>query len=361
MTIITDRSTSYAQTSDISERVTRFAACMKKTTDPVTLRTAHLSNEQSLSNLCGKCQNPVSYDVVSVRCGFCGLNVHADCNETLTNKSLKMINDDRHPSICYQCLNCRTAHSDSNFKRTHLLASEEGNSTERRLFHLEEQLKQTMELVQDLISQGSHVPADVESEQSTSLLMGNYTDKNLQWSEKKTDLESKKQKNLKPKPNIPANTNSRPSPRKAILSVICTNVPEATDTLLANKHEHDMNQWLHLCSRMSLRAIRPVSLIRLSRKPNSLHQDKPRLLKVSVQNEKELEDILLSAYLLRDGEKNSSRVFVGIPWSKRKSSSQKGKQHPTGKHEGRSLVILNGPESESHLDTQCRNKHDFQQ
>ena len=112
---------------------------------------------------------------------------------------------------------------------------------------------------------------------------------------------------------------------------------------------------------MNLTAIKPVSITRLSRKPDSIHQDKPRLLKVVVKEEKELEDIILSAYLLRDGHEGSSRVFVDVPWSERANSPFKGGQRSIDKHDKRCLLILNVPETASDTDPQCRAMHDKQQ
>lgn len=340
------------------ERVTRSAARTKNMPDDaVNANETHSTLDHC--DLCSKCQKSVSRDIVSVRCEFCGHCVHAECDETLTVQSLKMVNDDRHPSICYQCPNCRTSHLVGRFKSANSAENDKSFGMEIRMSHLEEQLKQITAVLQHLLDQNKCLPTATQKANPNNLTAASRTRSPVKLLEAKKDIEIVTRKNSKSKSNIPVISKNKVASSKAALSVICTNVPEATDTLLANRHEHDMSQWDKLCSRMSLKPIKPVSLTRLSRKPGSVHNDKPRLLKVAVQNEKELEDILLSAYLLRDCEKTDNRIFADVPWKEREKSAHKGKHREIEK--GKSLLILNIPEPASDSDMQCQNKHDYHQ
>ncbi|KAF8570458.1 hypothetical protein P879_00239 [Paragonimus westermani] len=141
------------------------------------------------------------------------------------------------------------------------------------------------------------------------------------------------------------------------LSVICTNIKEPTESLLQNGHKYDMEEWLKLCKRMQLKTVEPVSLTRVSRSPNSLHKDEPRLLKVTVRTEKDLECILLSAFLLQNGSENSERIFADVPWWER--SRKLGIQANINGAEGRSLIILGVLETDETSDKKMRNKHSF--
>jgi hypothetical protein len=241
------------------------------------------------------------------------------------------------------------------------LASCEGNSrTDERLSQVEGQLKEIALIVKGLIDPENPLPTVAQPETLPKPKVASY----IQRPAKSSPMvvhNNDKRKDPKPKPNRTTVAKIQPVPPKTVLSVICTNVPEATDTLLANKQEHDMKHWFQLCSRMGLRAIKPVSLIRLSRKPNSPHDDKPRLIKVVVQSEKELEDILLSAYLLRDDNQSSSRVFADVPWLERTKPSLPGQQQNVQKHDGRSVIILNVPEPTPDSDKNAKTSHDLNQ
>ena len=291
-----------------------------------------------------------------MRCGFCGFYVHTHCDDTLTVKSTKMVNDERHPSICYQCSSCRAVHSGL----TVPMKTEQSVDTESRLCLLEQGLKKLTSMVQGLNEEKHSSITEISPPQ----IAEPHTECVAEIVAAKVHRTKVSRSNItlrNPKHELLEKTNRTVVLSKASLSVICTNVPEATETLLANRYEHDQNQWLQLCSRMCLRAITPISLIRLSRKRDSPNFDKPRLLKVVVQNEKDLEDILLSSYLIREDKTTNSRIFADVPWSERKTSSLTEAGHHKDKGDGRSLLILNVPESVSSHDANCSAKHDYQQ
>lgn len=328
------RSSSPTHQADMCGRVTRSAVHTRKTANQcATVPTVDQCD-------CVMCGNPVSPDMPSVQCTFCGLHVHAQCDSTLTVKSVKMVNDERHPSICYKCTACRPTQIANNCGIRHSNTGGNGPiEMEQRMTQLEEQIRQIRELVQPVANERVQIRADAKSPTLPKLT---------------------------PKPNTPVLT-ARPKPDELRdkrtfstgLSVICTNVMEANDTLLHNKQKHDKEQWLKLCSKMQLKAIDPLSLTRLSRPPDSQHKDKPRLLKVTLRAEKDLEDVLLSAFLLQNETENKERVFADVPWWER--SRKPGKTDNINRAEDRSLIILGVPDTDETSDKKIQNKHDFLQ
>ena len=75
--------------------------------------------------------------------------------------------------------------------------------------------------------------------------------------------------------------------------------------------------WITLPAHKLGISVNPNNLIRLSRKPNSLNHGNPRLIRVLLRSTEELETVLLSAHLLRDGE-NKIRIYPDVPWYERR-------------------------------------------
>lgn len=320
-------------------------------------------------DLCAICQAGVSPDVSSVKCTFCGFRLHVKCDSSLTVQSVKMVNDEKHPAICYQCATCRKPKLAVGWENTNETTGDTGTiQMDSRLSKIEGQIQQLLELIQPLTNQPTREVAvarppklpkfNTQSDVCTPTPTNGVKADTLR---KKRKMPSGVSVDLGLSSSSSTGSKSKVAPSNSYLSVICTNVPESADTLLASRHEHDTNHWFNLCSQMNLKAIKPVSLTRLSRKPDSLQQNKPRLLKVVVAEEKELEDIILSAYLLRDGQHGSSRVFVDVPWSERAKSPLKGGHCPVDIDDGRCLLILNVPEAASDIDRQSRTVHDHKQ
>jgi hypothetical protein len=120
-----------------------------------------------------------------------------------------------------------------------------------------------------------------------------------------------------------------------------------------------MNEWKKLCELMGLTTVTPLSLVRLSRSPKSPHQDKPRLLKVIVSSEKDLENILLSAHTLRDGREDSCRVFADVPWTERYKN--RSKSATSDNANAKSLILLGVPEATDTSMGESLSHHDAQQ
>lgn len=126
------------------------------------------------------------------------------------------------------------------------------------------------------------------------------------------------------------------------LTIICTNVAEPKSISLKARHEEELKNWQTVCQSMGLN-IHPSSLTRLSRPRSSPHAGEPRLLRVTLKNMKDVEDILLSSHLLRN-ESTAVRIFPDIPWSER----QKIRKDPiTAKTvHGKKMLMIHGiPES----------------
>ena len=142
------------------------------------------------------------------------------------------------------------------------------------------------------------------------------------------------------------------------LTVICTNIPESSETLLRNQRQHDADEWLKLCNNMSLPPISPLSLIRLRRHPSSPHNGKPRMLQVMLSKEEELEEVLLSAHLLKNNGNGLSRVFADVPfWERAARKNQREK----ATNDDRSVILLGVPEAKEDPEPAKDSNHDVQQ
>ena len=102
--------------------------------------------------------------------------------------------------------------------------------------------------------------------------------------------------------------------RQTPLELICTNIAEPTATTLKMRQLEELSQWQHLCQLMALQ-VTPESIVRMTRHPSTPHTDQPRLLKVTLRSEKDLEDVLLSSYVLVNACK--SRIYQNRTWSER--------------------------------------------
>ncbi|KAF8566167.1 hypothetical protein P879_09172 [Paragonimus westermani] len=277
----------------------------------------------------------------------------AACRQTA---SIEWLNSDRHPAVCYHCAKCRSADSGSSRSRL-----------EDRMGFLEARLSKLQEQVHPLIHDLAIKPSCATNAEITTNLqhymMNSQSDNNPPKSQEH------KAKSVYGSPTE-ATQNRHKHVRESLankfvtksqyeLSVICTKIKEPSESLLQNRHNYDMEEWLKLCRRMQLKPVEPVSPTRLGRSPNSLHKDKPRLLKVTVRTETYLERILLSAFLLQNGSENSERIFADVPWWGR--SRKPGIQASINGAEGRSLIILGVPETDETSDEKMRNKHDFLQ
>ncbi|CAI2739101.1 unnamed protein product, partial [Dicrocoelium dendriticum] len=119
--------------------------------------------------------------------------------------------------------------------------------------------------------------------------------------------------------------------------------------------------WSSICTALNLPETKPISLTRLTRHTSSPSAGKPRLLRVDLQPGPAMEDVLLSAHLLRN---NASlgiyqiRIFPDIPWTKRAAR----RQQLTPPTQPCSIIVHGVPELHA-LDAtlQQRQQHDCNQ
>ena len=129
---------------------------------------------------------------------------------------------------------------------------------------------------------------------------------------------------------------------KEDLTVICTKVPESKSLSLKERHQDELTQWTEVCRNLGLN-ITPKSLTRLPRHPTSPHSDEPRLLRVTLKSQNDMEDVLLSAHLLRESGSNV-RIFPDVPWHERRKR-QSNPQSARADEMKKAVFIYGVPES----------------
>ena len=318
--------------------------------------------------------------------------MHSDCDGSLTQTSVDLLTSDSHPGVCYQCTHCRSTETENR-----------GNQLEERLTTLEAQLnklqQQVHPVIRNLVGEtdcGTHPVQQMHTNMSQTALRsaknspkimqdraemvpksfaeavrnGRTADNSVYTSVFLDATEAPRSQHteiLLPKRNTvnQLNINSQAHVIKPVakhsppLAVICTNIYESNDTLLLNRQTHDTSEWLKLCKLIGLDPIQPKLLSRISRHPDSPHSGKPRLLKISLNSEKELEDVLLSAYILNKEGHTTSRIYADVPWWERRNAKTKEKAKEAIQE--RSVVLLGIPDV---TNVSCLNQsrsHDIQQ
>ena len=137
---------------------------------------------------------------------------------------------------------------------------------------------------------------------------------------------------------IPPKTKSS----KEDLTIICTHVPESQHLSLKDRHQDELKHWTDVCRNMNLTIV-PKSLTRLPRPPSSPHSGEPRLLRVTLQSQNDIEEVLLSAHLLKESGSNV-RIFPDIPWHERRKRQTDPQSAKT--EEMKKAIFIHGiPES----------------
>ena len=282
------------------------------------------------NNICHTCQRNFTARSRRATCSVCSIHVHASCDPLLTDGVLKAMTVDPLSRIRYICNDClpyletlRRMHRADDDSSTCAMdnsvlsfrsvpstkledepvdlinapisdSKHEHESVTKRLDVIEEKL--------ELISQGliSRLHQAQPTSQSPKLPIS-YSDAVV----KGTSRVSTKNetKNLK-------------ASLMESFTLICTNIPESESPSLRERQEADRKSWSELCSVLEL-DVHPVQLTRLSRPPTSPHAGEPRLLRVLMKNESDVETVLLSAFKLRLA-KSIIRIYPDIPWKERK-------------------------------------------
>lgn len=141
------------------------------------------------------------------------------------------------------------------------------------------------------------------------------------------------------------------------MTVICSNVPEPTSESLKGRQLEEQTRWTEICHALGLNIV-PTGLTRLSRNRSSPHVDKPRLLRVTFGNTRDLEDVLLASHVLVKSSLNT-RIFPDRPWEERqqrKSDPSASRNNEAGK-----VVLIYGVPELRHDDKCERHKHDVEE
>lgn len=405
-----------APPSDVCERVTRLSVRTKTTkstpqsvtptsidptTDPTlghcdmcenplavmdTSSGVPMTKEQiAPRGLCGICQKRVSSRAKTVKCQTCSTPVHTKCDSTLPPEAVLLINNDNYPGVCYVCSRCLVkCASDSEVSQPSVSPPEK--TLEDRMASLELQFMQLQKLMKPATNRElkhsmvsgvgrlpptSRPPAHTTQERSPIICSVKISESAAPL-QKRSMAQSNDNKRPVPKAGNKSsvkqtqsgstktlNTHSKSTrmPKAThTFSVICSNIQESKESLFEHKKQHDLHEWFKLCANMNIAHVIPLSLIRLSRLPSSPHRDKPRLLRVTLPSEKDMENVLLHAYLLNNLPDSEFRISADIPWWERKPVS-------TGldRTNSRTLVLLGVPESAGSPSPHERLEHDYKQ
>ena len=144
----------------------------------------------------------------------------------------------------------------------------------------------------------------------------------------------------------PLEVNNRKTPttsgyQRETKTIICTKFPEPTGTSIAARREEELHHWNNLCKLMGT-SVNPISLTRLSRKPESAHAGEPRLLRVTLRTMSDVETILLASHILKDDV--DTRIHPDIPWSTRSSRKNLDPQQARADKNARTILIHGVPE-----------------
>jgi hypothetical protein len=122
--------------------------------------------------------------------------------------------------------------------------------------------------------------------------------------------------------------------------------------MLHERETEDIDQWKSLCHKLHLNDLKIPHLQRLSRGPNSIHLDKPRLLKVTFHSVDEVQRLLLATPTNGNASLGDVRIRADLTRAermKRKEAFTSNQPNDSIRH--RSLIIHGIPESVSETST----------
>ena len=339
------------------------------------------------------CLKVVSPRMRYVKCYVCSDKIHVKCDKNVTSEAAVIINSETFPGVCYICDHCR-----SRAQTDMIVADTSESKIELRMASLELGFQRMEVMMTSLTSKP--VRAELESEcgvnRSTlpqiqdkcgarqaensensiintkqSVATSEMGTTEFESTMERTDVSGMERPSLGSKSveNVnefsPKNTrhhiysksNSNTHTIKAAhtLSLTCTNVSESGATLFDAKRKHDLHCWYELCAQMALDPIKPASVTRLSRRPSSPHRGQPRLLRVTLQGEADVESALLHSYLINTSPDIACRIYADIPWWERKTNNYLNKTNL------RTLTLLGIPEDVVTAAAHERIEHDYKQ
>ena len=126
-------------------------------------------------------------------------------------------------------------------------------------------------------------------------------------------------------------------------SVIIMNLIDNPDLPLSLQDKNDRMLWGELNKRLELPRIEPLTVTRLTRGKDSNHLNHPRLLRVTLKNASDVEDVLLASHLLKsDG---NVRILPDIPYSERNLIRNIPKESREAFFRGRNIIVQGVPEN----------------
>ncbi|CAI2726671.1 unnamed protein product [Schistosoma spindalis] len=126
-------------------------------------------------------------------------------------------------------------------------------------------------------------------------------------------------------------------------SLIIMNLIDNPDLPLSLQDKNDRMLWGELNKKLELPRIEPLTVTRLTRGKDSKHQNHPRLLRVTLKNATEVEDVLLASHLLKsDG---NVRILPDIPYSERNLIRNVPKDSREKFFRGRNIIVQGVPEN----------------
>lgn len=256
-------------------------------------------------------------------CSVCSQLVHASCDPLLTDSVLKAITTDAFSRIRYICADCLP------FLETlrRMRSADQDSSTcamDNSVLSFQTVPSSALddvpiELIDAPISVSKRDHANVTQrlnviEEKLEMLSKAIIPSPRNTEPAPTSYSDALAKGI-PRTNVKNESKNIKAPNLEALTLICSNIPESDSPSLRERQEADKKSWSELCSVLEVN-IHPVQLTRLSRPPKSPHAGEPRLLRVLLKNESDVETVLLAAFKLRLA-KSVIRIYPDIPWRDR--------------------------------------------
>ncbi|CAH8453908.1 unnamed protein product [Schistosoma bovis] len=126
-------------------------------------------------------------------------------------------------------------------------------------------------------------------------------------------------------------------------SLIIMNLVDNPDLPLSLQDKNDRMLWGELNKKLELPRIEPLTVTRLTRGKDSKHLNHPRLLRVTLKNATDVEDVLLASHLLKsDG---NVRILPDILYSERNIIRNVPKESREKFFRGRNIIVQGIPEN----------------
>lgn len=327
---------------------------------------------------CPVCLRRVGPRANAVNCFCCQRRIHVICDNTITPRDQDFWKSHQPSSLKYICPNCILSinHIDASAStcsmretnppltpnRPSARHTESDPSNQPRSTHPSQVLEARLNVLENhLLSMGSKLD-QLTKNHETRLVKSPPQPSDPKSTHPVTSTPSRVRE-----PQHKAKTSTvsqiKNAPRKPVThSVIVTNVAESSDPVLQSLHNHNLTMWEIICTIIGLPGVKPVSITRLTRHHSSPHSNMPRLLRVDLPSASILEDVLLSAHLLRESDL-PARIYPDIPWTERATRRLHRQQNVEPRISGNCSIIVHGiPEiNDTNVTDLQRKRHDRDQ